>query len=605
MYSTYVPFVDERLEILSDFTIDIQLDATDVDYSTSITIDNVGGNTSSDLLLHLVVSESYLPIQWGLTEVQDFVCRLMVPDQNGTPLDFSGSSTQVVELSFETESFWNLQNCELIAFVQNNSTKEILQGSKLNSLIPTNSTPVIMIGSSQRISCLGESITFTDQSVPDITSRIWTFEGGTPSISYNDTVEVTYPSTGTYDVTLEATNANGTTTLTFPEYIDVTEEDAPKALSFDETEAVLIPDHDDFDLTTNFTLEAWINASEFGPEQWRNAIIGKDSDNTGEGISGYTLRCGANSLSFVIGTADNWKEVYAENVLEIDTWHHVAATYDGLNMKIYVDGNEKATLATSALVKANTTDLYIGAGYNGENRLFNGLIDEVRIWNVVRTSQELIDNLCDVDANTTGLVAYYNMDQCNGPLIDGTGNHDTPNTLPFVYGSCILAPHANFIADPTSGSFPIDVSFEDQTTGYANTWKWYFGDGNTSTEQNPTHTYEEIGTYSVALKVEGPAGNDSINMVDYINVTVGLGEITHGSIRVYPNPFNNTIDLKGLDNVQEVNLTDITGVIVYEKKIDLVETNLSINTEALHRGVYFCRIIKTDGSNELVKLVKM
>ena len=121
---------------MSDFTIDVEFVETDGDYHTTIVIDNVGGNTASNLVLQVVITESKLPIVWGLTDVQDFANRLMVPDQNGTPLDFSGGATQTIELDFSTGSWWDIDNCEIIAFVQNNSTKEILQGTKKFMAIP-------------------------------------------------------------------------------------------------------------------------------------------------------------------------------------------------------------------------------------------------------------------------------------------------------------------------------------------------------------------------------------------------------------------------------------------------------------------------------------
>jgi hypothetical protein len=121
---------------MSDFTIDVDFDVADGDYTTTIVVDNVGGNTASNLVLQVVITESNLPIVWGLTQVQDFADRLMVPNQNGTPLDFSGGSTQTVELDFSTGSWWAIEHCEIIAFVQNNSTKEILQGTKKSMATP-------------------------------------------------------------------------------------------------------------------------------------------------------------------------------------------------------------------------------------------------------------------------------------------------------------------------------------------------------------------------------------------------------------------------------------------------------------------------------------
>ncbi len=65
-------------------------------------------------------------------------------------------------------------------------------------------------------------------------------------------------------------------------------------------------------------------------------------------------------------------------------------------------------------------------------------------------------------------------------------------------------PTASFTSNLTSGSKPLDVEFTDQSTqgtGTITEWNWNFGDGESSTEQNPTHIYTEIGTYTVSLSI--------------------------------------------------------------------------------------------------------
>jgi len=136
MYSYYVPKVNQRNAILSDFTIDVQFVETDGTYTATITVDNVGGNTSAGLKLQVAITESHMPITWGLSDEVNFVNRLMVPNQNGTALDFSGGNIQTVVLDFTTANFWDVDNCEIVAFVQKSSNKEILQGTKKSMAVP-------------------------------------------------------------------------------------------------------------------------------------------------------------------------------------------------------------------------------------------------------------------------------------------------------------------------------------------------------------------------------------------------------------------------------------------------------------------------------------
>jgi PKD repeat protein len=80
---------------------------------------------------------------------------------------------------------------------------------------------------------------------------------------------------------------------------------------------------------------------------------------------------------------------------------------------------------------------------------------------------------------------------------------------------------AGFSGTPTSGGAPLSVFFTDISLGFPTTWHWDFGDGYTSDEQNPTHVYENVGTYDVTLTVTGLSGSSSITKNDYVTVTTG------------------------------------------------------------------------------------
>jgi PKD repeat protein len=92
-------------------------------------------------------------------------------------------------------------------------------------------------------------------------------------------------------------------------------------------------------------------------------------------------------------------------------------------------------------------------------------------------------------------------------------------------------PIANFYAEPTSGLRPLTVAFYDNSTSYDRiaAWEWDFGDGFTSNEQNPTHTYTKAGTYTVKLKVTETDGDINIcTKENYITV----GEVTPPTITI-------------------------------------------------------------------------
>ena len=80
------------------------------------------------------------------------------------------------------------------------------------------------------------------------------------------------------------------------------------------------------------------------------------------------------------------------------------------------------------------------------------------------------------------------------------------------------APVAEFSASVVSGTAPLTVQFSDLSTGSINSRSWTFGDSNSSTIQNPEHTYVSPGVYSVSLSVVGPGGSDNSTQAALIEV---------------------------------------------------------------------------------------
>ncbi len=75
---------------------------------------------------------------------------------------------------------------------------------------------------------------------------------------------------------------------------------------------------------------------------------------------------------------------------------------------------------------------------------------------------------------------------------------------------------ADFTATPQNGTAPLEVQFTDTSTGGPTTWSWDFGDGGTSTERNPVHTYTAAGTYTVTLVAKNAGTSDTKTKTGYI-----------------------------------------------------------------------------------------
>jgi formylglycine-generating enzyme required for sulfatase activity len=128
---------------------------------------------------------------------------------------------------------------------------------------------------------------------------------------------------------------------------------------------------------------------------------------------------------------------------------------------------------------------------------------------------------------------YYVMARGWNPNVGGCGTGYSLSVarisrvyLPLVMRNYDPAvPRANFTALPIVGAYPLTVQFTDQSSGNISSRLWDFGDGQTSTLQNPSHTYTQTGLYDAALTVMGPGGTDTFTRTGYINVTSPMSDM--------------------------------------------------------------------------------
>lgn len=137
MYNSYVPKVNNRMAVTTPFDLDLTFtDNGNNNFTASVDISKVG-EYDSDVVLLLFVTESNISYSWEGQDHLNFVNRLMVPDQNGTPLDFSGGNDLVEEMDFSLDSNWDRDECEIIVAIQNIATKEVFNAAKVSMLQAT------------------------------------------------------------------------------------------------------------------------------------------------------------------------------------------------------------------------------------------------------------------------------------------------------------------------------------------------------------------------------------------------------------------------------------------------------------------------------------
>lgn len=131
IYDSYVPLYNQRVDIPSVHTMNLEITNTGTDsYQASITIEEQNAYFNDGLVLRAALTESHIEHSWlaGLNEV-NFVCRKMYPNANGTSLDFSSSTTFTTSFDISTVGY-DVAQCKFVAFIQHDPSKEVVQTIK-------------------------------------------------------------------------------------------------------------------------------------------------------------------------------------------------------------------------------------------------------------------------------------------------------------------------------------------------------------------------------------------------------------------------------------------------------------------------------------------
>ncbi|MTI20337.1 T9SS type A sorting domain-containing protein, partial [Fulvivirga sp. RKSG066] len=216
-------------------------------------------------------------------------------------------------------------------------------------------------------------------------------------------------------ISLNTGSISSTTT-----YNVYSEAGAKKALDFDGTDDKVDLGALDLAGETNVTLEAWINTDLINVSH--DGIISK-TDGDGQFI--FRLENGKPRSVFFTGTGD--LGAISTQVLNTGTWYHVAATYDGVESRIYVDGidvtgTQYNNSASGGLKTYTASPVTIGRANGPEH--FDGKIGDVRVWNVLKTPAEIAANMeTDYTGTEPNLVALYKMNDGSGSTVtDATGS---------------------------------------------------------------------------------------------------------------------------------------------------------------------------------------
>ena len=205
---------------------------------------------------------------------------------------------------------------------------------------------------------------------------------------------------------------------------------------------IMVPDHPSLDMTTGFTVAAWVYMESY--VEWASVVTKggvpdelvvsennytlHQSGNTGGGTLPYDTEFG--HLRFTNGCV-TLPAPMPESVtlMSLRDWHYVTLTYDGSTLRFYLDGHPDGSHSLPGTLCTNDQPLNIGADFPGGNEFWHGAIDELRIWNIALTDSEVLDAAAgNARLQATNLVGYWHFNDGAGTTLtdySGLGNHGT------------------------------------------------------------------------------------------------------------------------------------------------------------------------------------
>ena len=305
------------------------------------------------------------------------------------------------------------------------------------------------------------AVAFTDTSIGTPTTWAWDFGDGTTSSV--KAPSHTYLEAGTYTVTLSVTDGAGqTSTKTRTSFVTV----SPDAV-FTATGDSFV---DSSQTTRNYgtTGSVRVRSGETSPPHYIS-YIRFDVTGLGAKVAAAKLRLQVTDPALDGGTVYLVDNAWTERGITFANAPAIGGTALGALGAVELGESVEVELPRSTFVAGNGTYSFA------------------------------------IKSNTNGGAAWYSSRE--GTVAPQLVLRLTP--LPLA---------ADFTADPVTGGGPLTVDFSDVSDGEPTTWTWNFGDGTTSTEQNPSHTYAGVGSYDVTLTVGDGESTRTLTRTSFITV---------------------------------------------------------------------------------------
>ena len=391
--------------------------------------------------------------------------------------------------------------------------------------------------------CEDEAVAFTDLSTFSPKTWQWSFPGGDPDTSTERNPEIIYNEAGVYEVTLECSNILGSDTLTKTSYITVNGKDKP---------------------IFTYTIDA-NNTVQF--------------NNKSKYATSYFWDFGDGSYSFDLHPTYNYNNEEQYEVT-LYTYNNECSSDDiyALNIELLSPPIANFTFNQTDFCKPSSIQFFDASSSNTKNRLweFEG--------GTPASSSEL-----------NPVVVYYDSGSFDVKLTASNSLYADSVELNDVV-QISTTPDVNF--DYTINSDK--VSFINNTQN-GNNYEWDFGDGTSSNEVNPVHTYTSSGAYTVRLIATNNCGQDSKIIELQVNITK-TSDLVLQKFNLFPNPNNGEFSLE-LETYESGNydlkVYNSTGKLVLAEKKEMTAgfNKLDFFLSDLPGGLYLFRLSKDGKSN--------
>ena len=309
-------------------------------------------------------------------------------------------------------------------------------------------------------------------------------------------------------------------------------------------------------------------------------------------------------------------------------WNHIVVTHtDGNIQKIYFNGRQVASHSfanskrredvaqTDTRIDANkVADIFIGGGGVYKSG-FNGVIDEVQVWNKPLSDEEVLQAMKGYKADEIpdGLQAYFTFEEANGMKFKNMGKAGSEYD-----GSVVVVDGSG--GENTSGASYVDQQPNNNVLGFpgiVGTYDiktvptWTLGDGviSSSTDKTAVVTYAAPGKKNVTLKLKNGWGEAEKTVEEIVEITSEANAINDVDAQlgfsVYPNPFVESVNLRFADYGRyTINVLGTTGALLQSNSFEATQGQVVNVAITGAKGMYLVQVLKDGKIYKTVKVVK-